>query len=69
MTLPEPLGDTAARALRALLTRRTATRPELAAVLGCDAPTAEHRHETMLTFVGELVRPGLAARPDPDGRG
>lgn len=42
---------------------------ELAAVLGCDEPTAEYRHESMLTFVGELVKPGLAAQPDPDGRG
>lgn len=36
--------------------------------LGGDGPTAEHRHEAMLTCVGELVGPGLAPAPDPDGR-
>lgn len=41
---------------------------ELAVVAGCDEATAEYRHEAMLTFVGELVRPGLAPAPDPDGR-
>lgn len=42
---------------------------ELAAVIGCDGPTAEYRHEAMLTCVGELVRPGLAPARDPDERG
>ncbi len=41
---------------------------ELAAVLSCDEATAESRHEAMLTYVGELVEPGLAPVPDPDGR-
>lgn len=42
---------------------------ELAAVLSCDSAVAEFRHESMLTYVGELVKPGLASAPDPDGRG
>lgn len=42
---------------------------ELAAVIGCDEPAAESRHEAMLTYVGELVKPGLAPAPDPEGRG
>lgn len=33
---------------------------ELAAVLSCDGAAAGYRHEAMLTYVGELVRPGLA---------
>jgi predicted NBD/HSP70 family sugar kinase/biotin operon repressor len=39
MTLPDPVGDTSARALRALLTRRSATRPELADALGVTKQT------------------------------
>ena len=39
MTLPDPLGETAARALRALLTREHATRPELAEALGVTKQT------------------------------
>lgn len=42
---------------------------ELAAALCCDRTVAESRHEAMLAFVGELVRPGLAPAPDPDERG
>jgi hypothetical protein len=33
---------------------------ELAAALSCDEAVAEGRHEAMLTYVGELVRPGMA---------
>jgi hypothetical protein len=41
----------------------------LAAQLRCDEPTAARRHEAMLAYVGELVRPALAPVPDPDERG
>ncbi len=33
---------------------------ELAAVLSCDEAVAEGRHEAMLTYLEELVRPGMA---------
>lgn len=33
---------------------------ELAAALSCDGAVAERRHEAMLTYVEELVRPGTA---------
>jgi predicted NBD/HSP70 family sugar kinase/biotin operon repressor len=39
MTLPDPLGDTASRVFRVLLTRQHATRPELAEALGITKQT------------------------------
>ncbi|MBW4042648.1 MAG: ROK family protein [Acidobacteria bacterium] len=52
MTLPDPLGDTAARVLRALLTRQHATRPELAEAMGVTK-------QTVSAAVVELEERGL----------
>jgi predicted NBD/HSP70 family sugar kinase len=52
MTLPDPLGDTAARAFRVLLMRQHATRPELAAALGVTK-------QTVSAAVVELEERGL----------
>ena len=52
MTLPDPLGDTAARTFRVLLTRQHATRPELAAALGVTK-------QTVSAAVVELEERGL----------
>lgn len=41
----------------------------LAAELACDETVAQRRHQAMLTYLRELVRPGLAPAPDPDGGG
>jgi predicted NBD/HSP70 family sugar kinase len=52
VTVPDPVGDTAARALRALLGRGSATRPELAEALGVTK-------QTVSAAVVELEERGL----------
>src|SRR5579875_2674895 len=57
VTLPDPLGDTAARCLRVLLARQHATRPELAEALGVTK-------QTVSAGMAELEERGLVEAVD-----